>query len=93
QTSTFGILGILAFTMPINPYFSPREDNHRPESRMREIRMSGSEGGESGQPGFPTPIVISVGSGFRVKPGMRLRALFTLSSSFKVIELRAYARL
>jgi len=24
---------------------------------MREIRTSGSEGGESGQPGFPTPLV------------------------------------
>jgi hypothetical protein len=34
--------------MPIAPYFSPHEDNHRLESRMREIRMSGSEGGEPG---------------------------------------------
>ncbi len=30
--------------------------NHRPESRMREIRQSGSEGGETGQPVFPTSI-------------------------------------
>jgi hypothetical protein len=29
---------------------------HRLESRMREIRLSGSAGGEAGQPAFPTPI-------------------------------------
>ena len=28
--------------------------NHRPESRMRENRTSGSEGGETGKPVFPT---------------------------------------
>ena len=32
------------------------EVNHRPESRMRENRQYGSEGGETGQPVFPTPI-------------------------------------
>jgi len=48
QTNTFGTLGILAFMMPIVPYSSPHEVNHRLESRMREIRLSGSEGGESG---------------------------------------------
>jgi len=41
-------LGILAFTMPIVPYSSPHEVNHQLESRMREIRLSGSEGGEPG---------------------------------------------
>jgi hypothetical protein len=31
--------------------------NYRPESRMREIRTYGSEGGETGtKPVFPTPI-------------------------------------
>jgi hypothetical protein len=34
--------------MPIVPYLSPQEVNHRLEGRMREIRMSGSEGGEPG---------------------------------------------
>ncbi len=46
--NTLGTLGVLAFTMPIVPCSSPREVNRRPESRMREIRMSGSEGGEPG---------------------------------------------
>ena len=32
--------------------------NHRPESRVREIRLHGSEGGETGQPVFPTPIAL-----------------------------------
>ncbi len=30
--------------------------NHQPESWMREIRTSSSEGGEAGNPVFPTPI-------------------------------------
>jgi hypothetical protein len=29
--------------------------NHRPESRMRETRLSGSEGGEAGTAGLPYP--------------------------------------
>ena len=33
--------------------------NHRLESRVREIRLHGSEGGETGQPVFPTPIIIT----------------------------------
>ena len=33
--------------------------NHRLESRVREIRLHGSEGGETGQPVFPTPIKVS----------------------------------
>jgi len=48
QTKSLRILGILAFTMPIVPYSNPHEINHQPESRMREIRTSGSEGGEPG---------------------------------------------
>ena len=31
-------------------------ENHRLESRVREIRTHGLEGGETGQPVFPTPI-------------------------------------
>jgi len=31
--------------------------NHQLESRMRENRLSGSEGGGTGQPVLPTPIV------------------------------------
>jgi len=48
-------MGILAFMMPIVPYSSPREDNHRLESRMREIRQSGSEGGvvQTNAPSLP----------------------------------------
>jgi len=42
---TFGTLGSSASKKPTVPYSSPREVNHRPESRMREICMSGSEGG------------------------------------------------
>jgi hypothetical protein len=53
ERNIFGTLGILAFTMPIVPCFSPHEDNHRPESRMREIRMSGSEGESLGNQAFP----------------------------------------
>ena len=30
--------------------------NHQLESRVRENRTHGSEGGESGKPDFPTPI-------------------------------------
>jgi len=47
-TAPFGTLGISAFTIPIAPCSSPREDNHRLESRMRENRTSGSEGGDPG---------------------------------------------
>jgi len=32
------------------------EVNHQPESRMREIRQSGSEGGGAEQSALPTPI-------------------------------------
>jgi len=35
---------------------SPFGVNHQPESRMREIRTYGSEGGAAGQPVVPTPI-------------------------------------
>ncbi|MGO9119037.1 MAG: hypothetical protein ACLQPD_15690, partial [Desulfomonilaceae bacterium] len=35
---------------------SPYGVNHRLESRMREIRTYGSEGGAAGQPAVPTPI-------------------------------------
>jgi len=35
---------------------------HRPESRMRENRLYGSEGGEIGKPIFPTPITRLAGS-------------------------------
>ena len=48
QTS-FRPLNISALMMPIAPYFSPHEVNHRLESRMQEICMSGSEGGEPRQ--------------------------------------------
>ena len=34
---------------------SAHADNHRLESRMREIRQSGSEGGEAGLTSFPYP--------------------------------------
>jgi hypothetical protein len=37
--------------------FSPcEEDNYEPESRLRETRTSGSEGGGPGKPGLPTSI-------------------------------------
>ena len=36
------------------------EVNHRPESRMREIRQSGSEGGGPKPIGLPTPILLSL---------------------------------
>ncbi|MGO9121569.1 MAG: hypothetical protein ACLQPD_28660, partial [Desulfomonilaceae bacterium] len=35
---------------------SPYGVNHRLESRMREIRTYGSEGGAAGKPAVPTPI-------------------------------------
>ena len=37
--------------------------NHRLESRVREIRLHGSEGGETGQPVFPTPIMANTPGG------------------------------
>ena len=42
--------------------------NHRPESRMREIRTSGSEGGETGRTGLPYP--------YRMVRQFRKEALF-----------------
>jgi hypothetical protein len=40
----------------LNGPFLLFEVNHRPESRMREIRQSGSEGGGAEQSALPTPI-------------------------------------
>jgi hypothetical protein len=43
---------------------SPQADNHQPESRMREIRTSGSEGGaaQTNAPSLPLRRVIAPGS-------------------------------
>ena len=45
--------------------------NHQLESRMREIRLSGSEGGGAGQPALPTPIT-RTGVGVEVQVQVQL---------------------
>src|SRR5712692_1627365 len=45
RTSTSPTLGFTACRRPTEGCISPSRDNHQLESRMREIRPSGSEGG------------------------------------------------
>ena len=50
----FGGLGLFTLTAAYESAYQSRCGNHQLESRMREIRLYGSEGGEA--KAFPTPI-------------------------------------
>ena len=57
QTPSFGRRGYSPCKRPVPSSAGPDEENHRLESRMREIRQSGSEGGGGGDnPPLPTPM-------------------------------------
>ena len=66
---------------------NPDEDNHQLESRVRENRSHGSEGGEACA--FPTPIVLFFSTKVQEVPAFA-GMTFVFSSAFTQVSIRLF---
>ena len=90
--------GCSVCTQPITPRVHPLGGNHRPESRMRETRLSGSEGGGTEPNRSSLPLSIATGPARNchchfgrwsaADPGMRLETA-AVGSSRTAVWLRS----